>query len=281
MRKPKKPASARKRLGSRVAERTKATSKHRVKARAAAGQTAGGNRALAFSDKLLADQAPQTELYRGDRLSFFPKLYEMIVRASGIGTPYEELDLTLTDKFTVEQMGSNPITLRFLQMLIRMSGARRALELGSFIGVSSIYIAKALPAGGKLVTIEKGEEFGRICDENFRRNDVSDRIELKVGDADVIIDSLPRGASFDFIFIDADKGHYADYMRRLEPLLAPGGLMVVDDALFHGDVLNDEAGTSKGKGVQEALELAKTWTRYRRLLLPLANGMLILQKPAA
>jgi predicted O-methyltransferase YrrM len=244
-----------------------------------AGQRTSGKRALAFWDKLLSDQPPHTELFRGPQSRFFPALYETIVGASGIRTPYEELDLALTHKFTVEEMGSNPLALRFLQMLIRMSGAKRVLEIGAFIGVSAMYLAKALPEDGKVVTIERGAEFGAICAENFRRNNLTHKIELRVGDANEVIESLPRDKLFDLMFIDGDKGRYGDYMRRLEPLLAPGGIMIVDDALFHGDVLNKKPVTDKGEGVRDALNQAAAWKNYHKALLPLSNGMLLLQKP--
>jgi caffeoyl-CoA O-methyltransferase len=269
----KKPVSRAKKPAARPA-RKKAKTSAKV-----AGQRTSGKRKLAFYDKLLSDQPPHTELFRGSQAQLFPALYETIVRASDIQIPYEELDLALTEKFTVEEMGSNPLALRFLQMLVRMSGAKRVLEIGAFIGVSAMYLARALPDGGEVVTIERGAEFGAICAENFRRNRLEDKIALRVGDASEVIDSLPRNRKFGLIFIDGDKGHYGDYMRRLEPLLEPGGLMIVDDALFHGDVLNKTPTTDKGEGVRDALNQAAAWKHYHKALLPLSNGMLLLQKP--
>lgn len=251
----------------------------RKKARAKVAGQRTGKRPLAFYDKLLSNQPPHTELFRGSPAQFFPALYETIVQASDIQVPYEELDLALTEKFTVEEMGSNPVALRFLQMLVRMSGAKRVLEIGAFIGVSAMYLARSLPEDGEVVTIERGAEFGAICAENFKRNALEHKIELKIGDASDVIDSLPRDEKFGLIFIDGDKGHYGDYMRRLEPLLAPGGLMIVDDALFHGDVLNKKPVTDKGEGVRDALDQAASWKHYHKALLPLSNGMLLLQKP--
>ena len=233
----------------------------------------------AFHDKMLPDQALHSDQFAGARDGFFPALFEAIARTSGIRTPYEELDLVTSDKFTVEEMGSNPIALRFLQLLIRLSRARRVLEIGAFIGVSAMYMAKALPPGGEMVTIEKFDHFADICRRNFQRNGLADRITLLQGDAHTVIDGLPRDRPFDMVFIDGNKERYADYMRRLEPLLAPGGLMIVDDALFHGDALNPKPRTEKGQGVRDCLELAREWTDYCRVLLPVANGMLLMVKP--
>jgi predicted O-methyltransferase YrrM len=241
--------------------------------------TATAPHSTAFHDKMLPDQPLHADQFGGPRDGFFPALFETIVRVSGIRTPYEELDLVTTDKFTVEEMGSNPIALRFLQLLIRLSSARRVLEIGAFIGVSAMYMAKALPSGGEVVTIEKFDHFADICRRNFARNGLADRITLLQGDAHTVIDGLPRDRLFDVMFIDGNKERYADYMRRLEPLLAPGGLMIVDDALFHGDALNPRPTTEKGQGVRDSLDLAAQWTSYCRVLLPIANGMLLLAKP--
>jgi predicted O-methyltransferase YrrM len=234
--------------------------------------------ATAFHDKILPDQPLHTDQFAGSREGFFPALFDTIVRTSGIKTPYEELDLVTTDKFTVEEMGSNPIALRFLQLLIRLSRAKRVLEIGAFIGVSAMYMARALPPGGQVVTIEKFDHFADICRHNFERNGLADRITLLQGDANAVIDGLPRDQPFDVMFIDGNKERYGEYMRRLEPLLAPGGLMIVDDALFHGDALNPRPQTEKGQGVRDCLDLAAQWTDYCRVLLPVANGMLLLAK---
>jgi caffeoyl-CoA O-methyltransferase len=272
-----KPKKSKKLVAS---SKKKVTRPLRSKARLkVAGQLAAKKRPLAFWDKLLSDQLPHTELFRGSQARFFPSLYETIIHTSDIQVPYEELDLVLTEKFTVEEMGSNPVALRFLQMLVRMSGAMYVLEIGAFIGVSAMYLARALPANGRVVTIERGTEFGAICAQNFKRNHLDDKIELRIGDANEVIGSLPRDKPFDLMFIDGDKGHYGDYMRRLEPLLAPGGLMIVDDALFHGDVLNKKPTTDKGEGVRDALNQAAAWKHYHKVLLPVSNGVLLLQKP--
>ncbi|MCM0018594.1 MAG: O-methyltransferase [Tagaea sp.] len=247
-------------------------------AREGVAGVARGKRKLAYADKLLADQAPHVELFAGDRAAFFPALYGAIASTCGLRAPAEELDLAVTDKFTPEEMGSNPVALRFLQMLVALTGATRALEVGTFIGISGSYLARALPDGGKLTTIERGAEFAAIAAENFRRNGVAKKVDLRVGDAKRILRGLPARARFGLIFIDGDKDNYAVYMRMLRPHLAQGGVMVVDDALFHGDVLNPVPTTPKGKGVRAALREAAKWHDCRRILLPISNGMLLILK---
>jgi predicted O-methyltransferase YrrM len=243
--------------------------------------TAPASPPLAFHDKLVSNQPLYAKDFKGTPAEYFPALFDTIVRVSGIQTPYEELDLVTTDMFTVEEMASNPMQLRFLELLIRLSNTRRVLEIGAFVGVSAIYMAKALPPGGELVTIEKFDHFADICRQNFARNGQADRITLLQGDAHTVIDALPRDKPFDLMFIDGNKERYAEYMQRLEPLLVPGGLMIVDDALFHSDALNATPTNEKGQGARDALDLAARWTGYCKVLLPLGNGMLLLMKDRA
>jgi len=219
------------------------------------------------------------DLFTGAPGSLSQSLYDAIVATSGIAQPHEEFALKLSDRFTVEEMASNPVSLRFLQLLVKMIGARRILEIGAFIGVSTMYFAKALPPGGEVVSIEKFDEFAKICQANFQRNGLADRIRLLVGDAHAVLRTLPGDETFDLIFIDGNKERYADYFHMTEPLLAPGGLIVVDDALFHGDALNAAPTTEKGAGSKALLAAAAAAHGYDRLLMPFANGMMLLFKP--
>jgi caffeoyl-CoA O-methyltransferase len=232
-----------------------------------------------FADKLLPTAPANCDLFDGSQASLLQNLYDAIVSTSGIAQPHDELTLQLSDRFTVEEMASNPVSLRFLQLLVKMTGARRVLEIGAFIGVSTIYFAKALPPGGEVVSIEKFDEFAKICQTNFAQNGVADRIRLLVGDAHSVLETLPRDRKFDLIFIDGNKERYSDYFHMTEPLLSPGGLIVVDDALFHGDALNPVPKTEKGAGSKALLAAAAAARDYDRLLMPFANGMMLFFKP--
>lgn len=229
-------------------------------------------------DKLLPVQLYNNDQYVGQPEQYFPMLFQTIVQSSGIGTPQDEFKLTLSDRFTIEQMASSPVMLRLLQILIRLSRAKRVIEIGSFIGLSALTMAKALPNDGELVTIEKFEEFAAICRKNFTANGYDSKIKLKVGDAFEMIDSLPPDKLFDFAFIDGNKERYADYFEKLQPFLAPNALVVVDDALFHGDCLNAKQQTEKGRGARQMLDVARGRDDYLRLLLPVSNGMLLMIK---
>ena len=231
---------------------------------------------LRFCDKLLPDQPEQSREYRGD--DFFVALYETIMRVGEVPNPHQDLELTYTDKFTVEEMGSNPVSLHFLEFLIRISGARRVLEIGTFIGVSTIAMARALPRDGEVVTIEKFDHFADIARSNFTQNNIDDKITLKCGDAIEVIEELPSSSQFDLIFIDGNKERYKDYIVASERLLSPKGLIVVDDCFFHGDAVQASPLGEKGRGVRAALDYVASRSDLFRLALPLANGILLLTR---
>lgn len=229
---------------------------------------------IRFCDKFLPDQSEHTYYFRGD--DYLPALYDSICHSSGIVSPDLEFKLEKTDKFTVEEMASNPISLRFLQFLIQVSGVKRVLEIGAFIGVSAMYFAKALPPGGEVVTIEKFDHFAAIARRNFALNGLADRITLHEGDAFEIIDSLPKDEKFDLIFIDGNKERYKDYFVMTEPLLSHRGISLIDDCFFHGDAVNATPVNEKGAGTKAFLDYASSRADYMRIALPLANGIMMM-----
>ncbi len=235
---------------------------------------------LTLWDKMLPDQPQNNEFFDREAGDYYPALYRAIADASGLRSPHEEFRLQQSDRFAVEEMGSNPISLRFLQMLIQLSGAKRVLEIGAFIGVSAMSMAKALPKGGKVVSLEKFDHFAEIARANFRENGLADRIDLRDGDAFELLPQLLKEEPFDLIFIDGNKERYADYFTALEPALRPGGLFVVDDVFFHGDAINQPPKTEKGEGVRAFLDLAATKTDYARIVIPISNGVMLLRKSA-
>jgi predicted O-methyltransferase YrrM len=131
------------------------------------------NNKIRFSDKYLPDQAEHNYLYSGKK--YAENLYNVICESSGICNPDIDFDLDKTDKFAIEEMASNPVSLRFLQFLIQVAGVKRVLEIGAFIGVSALYFAKALPENGQVITIEKFDHFAQIARRNFEKNELRTR----------------------------------------------------------------------------------------------------------
>jgi predicted O-methyltransferase YrrM len=205
-------------------------------------------------------------------------LYEAILRTAGIAAPEASFKIERTDLFTIEEMASSAVALGFLTWLLRLTKARRVLEIGSFVGVSAMYFAQALPTDGRVVTIEKFDHFAGIARRNFAANGFADKIELVEGDAHEVLPRLANRGPFDFAFIDGNKERYVDYFRLIEPMMAPAAIVAVDDAFFHGDALNAIPQTEKGRGVRAMLDMAAQLTSWNRMLVPLSNGMLLMSK---
>ena len=130
---------------------------------------------------------------------------------------------------------------QFLHVLARAIGAARTLEVGVFMGYSSTWVALALPPDGKLVACDRNAEYAERARRTWREAGVEDRIELRLGPALDTLDALlaeGQAGSFDLAFIDADKGAYPAYYERALALLRPKGLLVADNVLMHGSVID-------------------------------------------
>jgi predicted O-methyltransferase YrrM len=126
---------------------------------------------------------------------------------------------------------------QFLHLLALLTGTRKALEIGTFMGYSSTWVALALVPGGKLIACDRSAEYTAVARRTWREAGVEDRVELRLGPALDSVDGLlaqGHAGSFDFVFIDADKGGYIDYYERSMTLVRRGGLIVADNVLQHG-----------------------------------------------
>jgi caffeoyl-CoA O-methyltransferase len=231
---------------------------------------------LKLWDKLLPDQSLNNTYFAGG--DYHRALYDLIVRTSGLQRPQESFELVVSDKVTIEEMASNPVQLRLLDLVVRLLQPKRIIEIGAFIGLSAMTMARAMPAGGKLTTIEKFDHFADICRRNFAANGLTDRITLVEGDAFEALDGIPQSELFDLAFIDGNKERYAHYFEALEPRVRTGGLILVDDVFFHGDVLNAKSTTEKGEGCRRFMELAARRKDYVKLALPVCNGLMLMLK---
>jgi len=233
---------------------------------------------LDFKDKTLPHQPPLSQYYSGSAEEFPGKLYSFLAETAGLLHPEREFKLKTTPRVSVEEMASHPVALRFLEFVVLMKRPKRVLEIGTFIGLASMHMAAHLPRGGRVVTIEKFPEFAEIAQENFTRNKLKDKIALVVGDALEKIRSGEVKGPFDLVFIDGNKENYDDYFNWADLVIPRGGVIIIDDSFFHGDVLNAEPRTEKGKGVQKCLRLVAQRRDYHKLVLPIVNGITVLIK---
>jgi len=146
-----------------------------------------------------------------------------------------------TEKHPEASLQISPEQGQFLQLVARLVATRKALEVGVFMGYSSTWVALALPPGGKLIACDFSEEFTLRARSTWREAGVEDRVELRLAPALQTLDSLiaeGHSGTFDFAFIDADKGNYLNYYERALVLVRQGGLIVADNVLRRGYVID-------------------------------------------
>jgi caffeoyl-CoA O-methyltransferase len=166
----------------------------------------------------------------------------------------------------------------FLTLLARLIGARRAVEVGTFTGYSAIAIARGLAAGGHLQCCDVNEEWAAIARRHFARAGLSDRITLTLGPALDTLRVLPRTPEIDLAFIDADKPNYRAYYEELLPRLRPNGLMVFDNVLWMGQVIEPTDTSESTVALRELNDFLARDARVDAVMLPVADGLTLVRK---
>lgn len=187
------------------------------------------------------------------------------------GELFARLAQETQEKTTAPQMMVGRIEGRFLGSLVRMLRARRVLELGTFTGYSSISMALALPPGGRVITCDVNEETTAIARRYAEEAGVLDRIEYRLGPALEAIAQLD--GRFELVFIDADKPNYVDYYEATLPLLADGGLMVVDNTLWSGRVADESETDDNTDAIRALNDHVLEDPRVHNVLLTVRDGM--------
>lgn len=206
----------------------------------------------ALSDYLVAHSEPADDVLR----DLAEETHRDLARQSGMQISHDEGEL--------------------LTMLVRLTGARRAVEVGTFTGYSSICVARGLPSDGHLLCCDVSEEYTSVARRYWERAGVADKIELRIAPAVETLSSLPSEPYLDFAFIDADKTGYASYVEEILPRLRPGGLMVLDNMLWHGEVLDPES--DDGRAVAELNAALVADDRVDVVLLPVRDGVSLARK---
>ena len=173
------------------------------------------------------------------------------------------------------QMLSGPTQGALLAMLVRLTRARRVLEVGTFTGYASLWMAQALPDDGRLHTIDRNEELEDRVQTYFSESEVGHRINYHRGDAREIIPTLDE--TFDLVFIDADKDNYQYYYELIIDKVRENGLIVVDNVLWGGKVVA-ESSDRKTRAIQKFNDYVQRDARVTSVLLPLRDGLLLLTK---
>jgi predicted O-methyltransferase YrrM len=166
---------------------------------------------------------------------------------------------------------------KFLEMIARIAKPSKILEIGTFTGYSAICLANGLQPGGELHTIELRKPDALTAKENFIKSGVERKIRLHVGNALEVIPTLNH--EWDIVFIDADKSNYIAYYQLVLPKVKKGGLIIADNVLFHGEVLEEEMKTKNATAIQAFNEFILKDESVEKIMLTLRDGLsLILKK---
>ncbi len=181
-----------------------------------------------------------------------------------------------SDRHPQASMQTAPEQGQFLDLLVRLTGAKKVLEIGVFLGYSSTSMALALPPGGKIIACDRSEEFTAQARQTWADAGVTGKIELRLGPALDTLDALlaeSHGGTFDFAFIDADKANYLNYYERALVLVRSGGLIVTDNVLWHGAVIDPADTTADTEAIRSFNRALHADARIALSIVPLGDGL--------
>ena len=209
------------------------------------------------------------------------RLYEYLLRVSLREEPVLRALREETAQLDEADMQISPEQGQFMALLVRLMGARRALEVGVFTGYSALSVALALPEDGRLVACDVSEEWTSVGRRYWQEAGVDGRIDLRIGPA---VETLERligeglAGSFDFAFIDADKQNYEQYYELCLELLRPGGLVAVDNVLWSGQVADDVVEDPDARAIVAFNDMISSDGRVDLSLVPIADGLTLALK---
>ncbi|WP_406097329.1 O-methyltransferase [Streptomyces sp. NBC_01013] len=164
-----------------------------------------------------------------------------------------------------------------LAFLVRLTGARHIVEVGTFTGFSALAMAQALPAGGRLIACDISEEWTAYGREAWAKAGVADRIELRIAPALDTLRAMPAEPHIDFAYLDADKGNYIAYWEELVPRMRQGGVITTDNVLFHGGVTDPRA-AGAAAAIQEFNNHVSADPRMDSVMLTVSDGLTLSRK---
>jgi len=214
-------------------------------------------------------------------IALSPELYEYLLAHSLRETEVQRQLRERTAQLPDHNMQIAPEQGQFMALLARLLGARRVIEVGVYTGYSALCVAATLPADGVLVACDLSAEYTAIAGDYWQRAGVADRIDLRLGPAaDTLTALLDGGAadSFDLAFIDADKTGYAGYYEQCLRLLRPGGLIMVDNVLWNGRVLNEADADADTRAIQDFNRALHRDDRVDLSLAPIGDGLTLARK---
>ena len=178
-------------------------------------------------------------------------------------------------------MQISPEQGQFMALLVKLIGAKKTLEVGVFTGYSSLVVALALPADGKIVACDVSEEYTSVARRYWQDAGVADKIDLHIAPALETLDNLlttGEAGTFDFAFIDADKSNYDNYYEQCLELIRPGGLIAIDNVLWSGKVADTEIQDNQTNKIRDLNRKLHEDSRITLSLVPIADGLTLAMK---
>ena len=182
-----------------------------------------------------------------------------------------EYNKTLGD---IKRMQINPTQCHFLYLIIKISNIKNVLEIGTFTGLSALSISLALPDEGKLIALDKNEETNKIALDFFKKANQDHKIQTIIKPALESLKEL-KNNKFDMVFIDADKMNYKEYYEKSLELLSKGGLIIIDNVLWHGEVADEKNNDKFTINIREFNEFVSKDKRVEQIIIPLGDGMTV------
>jgi caffeoyl-CoA O-methyltransferase len=189
----------------------------------------------------------------------------------------------IAETAAMAERGEAPATMQiapeqgaFMRLLATALGARRAIEIGTFTGLSALYVVSGMPADGSLLCLDVSEEWTAVARRYWARAGVDDRIELQLAPARETLRALPEVETFDLAFVDADKTGYPAYVEELYPRMVANGVVLLDNTLRAGRVVDPQ--TDDDRAIAELNASLAVDPRWETVLLPMADGLTMLRK---
>ena len=174
----------------------------------------------------------------------------------------------------IKRMQVDPTQCHFLHLIIKISNIKNVLEIGTFTGLSALTISLALPEDGKLVALDKNDETNKIALGFFKKASQEHKIETIIKPALETLEEL-KNKKFDMIFIDADKMNYKQYYEKSLGLINQGGLIIIDNVLWHGEVADEKKNDKFTLNIREFNEFVSNDKRVEQVIIPLGDGMTV------
>jgi caffeoyl-CoA O-methyltransferase len=198
------------------------------------------------------------------------------------GTPPDDIERALIEETAklgaIAQMQIAPEQGGLMAMLTRLTNAKNAVEVGTFTGYSALCVARALGPGGHLLCCDVSDEWTSIGRPYWERAGVADRIELRIGPALETLRSLPDESTFDLAFIDADKPNYVGYFEELVPRMHANGLIVADNVLWSGRVVDAAADDENTEAIRRFNDHVARDDRVDKVMLAVSDGITLIRK---